>query len=143
MHTEMKIISEEQRQRQLARKAAKIASKKKQGNWQWDANVAAIHMLRVNVKSLAAEARIIRAEEKRCGFNYYQSMHLHRTGSLRTEARVAQLALACLRGRAYRQVEGTMPQELVKHYAFKIAQKLNRKGVQVSQIQIESWITAK
>lgn len=144
MQTEMNInISDEQRAAQKARKSAKKAAKKKRGDWPHEHKVAVIHMLRVNVKSLAAEAKIIREEEKRCGFQYFESLHLHRTGQLRTESRVAQLALAYLRGRSYVSIQGPMDGRLVKTLAFKIAQKLNRKGVEVSQIQIESWIIAK
>ena len=72
----------------------------------YDPKVAAIHMLRVNVKSLAAEAKIIRKEEKRCGIQYYWMLYSHRIGRLREEARYANLALAFVRGRLYSQVEG-------------------------------------
>lgn len=71
----------------------------------YDSKVAAIHMLRVNVKSLAAEAKLIRHEEKRAGIQYQTALQLHRRGRLREEARYAQLALAFLRGRHLRQVE--------------------------------------
>ena len=70
-----------------------------------DPKVSAIHRLRVNVKSLAAEAKIIRAEERRAGCTYRDELHLHRTGRLREEARYAQLALAFVRGKAYKTVE--------------------------------------
>ena len=71
----------------------------------YDARIAAIHKLRVNVKSLAAESRIIRREERRADPVYRQELAWHRRDCLRVHARYAQLALAFLRGRPYRQVE--------------------------------------
>lgn len=132
-------IPEAQKQRQLERKAAKAANRKKRNpEWQLDPRVAAIHMLRVNVKSLAAEARIIRQEEQRCGFNYYQQLHLHRVNQLRKESRIAQLALAFLRGRTYAQVEGCAKPP--KDLAYSIANKICRKGVQVTMDHILAWM---
>lgn len=66
--------------------------------WPFDNRVMAIHRLRVNVKSLAAEAKIIRRETQRCGYQYEQILVNHRRGYLREEARYAQLALAYVRG---------------------------------------------
>lgn len=71
----------------------------------YDARIAAIHTLRVNVKSLAAESRIIRREERRADRVYRQLLASHRREWVRYQARYAQLALAFLRGRPYRQVE--------------------------------------
>lgn len=71
----------------------------------FDAKVLAIHKLRVNVKSLAAEAKIIRKEARRCGIQYEGALTMHRRGRLREEARLAQLALAFFRGRTYRSAE--------------------------------------
>jgi len=69
-----------------------------QAGWAFDPRVMAIHRLRVNVKSLAAEAKIIRRETQRCGYQYEQMLVNHRRGYLRDEARYAQLALAYVRG---------------------------------------------
>src|SRR5688500_5552827 len=71
----------------------------------YEPRVAAIHRLRVNVKSLAAEARIIRQEERRAGPAYRYEMSAHRRGRLREEARYAQLALAFVRGKPYKSAE--------------------------------------
>lgn len=78
--------------------------------------------LKIKIKSLAEEARIIRAEERKhiksahwCRFHsemlgyeaWYQnywSLRQHRLG-LRAEQRAALLAYGFLRGRAYRQIE--------------------------------------
>ena len=72
---------------------------------QYNQTVAAIHRLRINVKSLAAESKLIRHEERRCGTVYRNMLSLHRRGRLREESRYAQLALAFLRARPYRNVE--------------------------------------
>lgn len=70
----------------------------------YDPRVIAIKRLRVNVKSLAAEARFIRREEQKSGdfLRYRMELADHRRGSLREEARYAQLALAFIRGRPHR-----------------------------------------
>lgn len=62
--------------------------------------------LRVKLKSLAAEAKIIRQEEKRTrSLSQYEFLRGHRIGVVRQEARCALLALAYIKGMAYRQVE--------------------------------------
>lgn len=65
--------------------------------------------LRVKIGSLAAEARIIRKWEIRRrrvkDHASREKLYLHRVNVLRPAARHAQLALAFLRGRRYRQVE--------------------------------------
>jgi hypothetical protein len=71
----------------------------------YDVKIAGIHKARINVKSLAAEARLNRQESARCGPAYRDCLAVHRRGRLREEARYAQLALAFLRGRAYKSVE--------------------------------------
>lgn len=85
--------------------------------------VAAIHRLRVNVKSLAAEAKIIRAEEQRASHLYRSLLSAHRRGQLRDECRYANLALAYVRGRAYKSVEGPNSKRVD---ANRLAQKVAR-----------------
>ena len=63
--------------------------------------------LRVKIKSLATEAHIIRAEERKAVGDRRQSLHLHRTIDVRREARHALLAYAFLRHMPYRRVEVT------------------------------------
>lgn len=56
--------------------------------------------LKVKIKSLAAEAKIIRQEEKRCyDKKCRESLYLHRIGIVRDEARLSQLAYGFLRGK--------------------------------------------
>lgn len=61
--------------------------------------------LKVKIKSLAAEARIIRLEESRSKGFQRQSLYIHRVCDVRKEARWSQLAYAFLRGRDYSRVE--------------------------------------
>jgi hypothetical protein len=63
-------------------------------------------MLRVKVKSLAAEAAIIRREERRLGHGrLYEELHAHRVGVLRAEARLSHLAYNFVRGRKWEIAE--------------------------------------
>lgn len=61
--------------------------------------------LKVKIKSLAAEARIIRQEERRSRGRLRDSLALHRKGVVREEARYSQLAYGFIRGRRYEQLE--------------------------------------
>ena len=65
-----------------------------------------IHKLRVNVKSLAAEAKIIRDEIRRATTTEAKNaLHDHRMMRVRPEARLAHLALAFTRGMPYKAAE--------------------------------------
>ena len=62
--------------------------------------------MKVKVKSLAAEARIIRHEEKRSkDVKQQSSLHLHRTGVVREEARAALIAYGFIRGKKFSAIE--------------------------------------
>jgi hypothetical protein len=62
--------------------------------------------LKVKIKSLAAEARIIRKETKRAKrASIRDGLALHRKGPVRFEARHTHLAYGFLRGLEYRQME--------------------------------------
>jgi hypothetical protein len=61
--------------------------------------------LKVKIKSLAAEARIIRHEERKSRGQLRNDLANHRKGIVRREARNTQLAYGYLRGRSYRQLE--------------------------------------
>lgn len=62
-------------------------------------------MLRVKLKSLAAEARIIRKEEQATHGEQRDRLHAHRVGIVRFEARAAHLAYGFIRGRTRDQME--------------------------------------
>lgn len=62
--------------------------------------------LKVKIKSLAEEARIIRKETKRArAISIKNGLALHRKGVVRHEARHTHLAYCFLRGREYREIE--------------------------------------
>lgn len=66
-----------------------------------------VKMLKVKIKSLAAEARIIRLEESRSTPGGVQQceLHQHRVRDVRHEQRCSLLAYAFLRGRTLAQCE--------------------------------------
>jgi hypothetical protein len=64
-------------------------------------------MLRVKVKSLAVEAKIIRKEELRSNGQLREELYLHRTGIVRSEARNSHLAYGFIKGRSLEQMERT------------------------------------
>lgn len=64
-------------------------------------------MLKVKVNSLAAEARIIRALEKKAKGVIQAELHSHRVHEVRREARHAHLAYGILKGRTIEQMEPT------------------------------------
>jgi len=62
--------------------------------------------LKIKIKSLAAEAKIIRKEEKRVKFqSIRESLYRHRIDVVRYEARHTHIAYGFLRGRTYAQIE--------------------------------------
>jgi hypothetical protein len=60
--------------------------------------------LKVKLKSLAAEARIIRLEESR-NKHFRNGLSYHRRTVVRQEARLTLLAYGFVRGKAYEQIE--------------------------------------
>ena len=62
-------------------------------------------MLRVKVKSLSEEARIIRREEQKTRGTLRAQLAEHRRGVLRREARAAHLAYGFILGRSLREME--------------------------------------
>lgn len=61
--------------------------------------------LKIKIKSLAAEARIIRFEERRSAGDVRAGLHQHRVLDVRREQRAALLAYGYLRKRSYRRIE--------------------------------------
>lgn len=66
-------------------------------------------MLKVKIKSLAAEAAIIRMEERRARerqqYDLMDALYLHRVRVVRAEARVTLMAYGLLRGRDAASIE--------------------------------------
>ncbi len=67
----------------------------------WDGRL----FLKVKLKSLAAESRIIRGLERK-EMVFRNVLWSHRTGVVRDEARATLLAYGFIRGRSYAQMEG-------------------------------------
>jgi hypothetical protein len=61
--------------------------------------------LKIKLKSLAAEARIIRAEERKTSEELRHELHLHRVRDVRGEARATHIAYGFIRGTPYGRVE--------------------------------------
>jgi hypothetical protein len=82
-------------------------------------------MLRVKLKSLAEEARIIRREEHRTYGPLRDELRLHRAGPLRWEARHTHIAYGLIRGRRYEQIEPNAQKPFDKE---KVAAMMRRYG---------------
>lgn len=61
-------------------------------------------MLKIKLKSLAAEAKIIRKEERKGGY-YREELYRHRIDVVRYEARHTHIAYGLIRGRTLDQIE--------------------------------------
>ena len=68
--------------------------------------------LKIKIKSLAAEASIIRSEEERLRGRARAELVEHRCKEVRTAARHAQLAYGFLRGRPYHAIESRSTRNL-------------------------------
>ena len=106
-----------------------------------------ISYLRVKIKSLAEEARIIRKEERKALDHSdratYEGLRKHRTQDVRGEARAAQLAYAFVRGRPYAKIE-TRPDPLPWNFRFvllRVAVIANKYSkLTVTKNDIERWM---
>lgn len=110
--------------------------------------------LKIKIKSLAAEASIIRKEANKTwtnkksgesGFIYDSdarfSLHSHRRFDVRSEARSAQLAYGYLRGRAYKQLEFKCHEAPNWSRVADLIRKYGLKAVEKKQLLIllEAW----
>lgn len=99
----------------------------------------AIRKLRVNVKSLAEEARIIRREVEKARSSLVKcELQCHRTGRLRGEARITQLALAAVRGKTPYSLIERNPKEAPNWKA--VEEKVKRHCVGVVVHEALKWI---
>lgn len=97
---------------------------------------------RINLKSLAAEAKFIRREIKKTGNEYYKNdLNLHKVNRLRPEARLANLAMAFLRGLKRSDVERSYKEEIS---TVQLVNKLNKFLGYYDQIKdqniIKEWL---
>jgi hypothetical protein len=70
--------------------------------------------LKVKIKSLAAEARIIRKEEKKATGRLREGLTEHRRGIVRSEARHSLLAYGFIRGKKRSDIEPSSEKEIDK-----------------------------
>lgn len=110
--------------------------------------------LRVKIRSLAAEQKIIRNEEQRVrrrrsyreknpeAVAAFWSLRKHRVGDLGWEVRCSLLAYACLRGRSYESCEprtcGTESEAVWRHRWERVAKIAARFGGQPDEVA--AWI---
>lgn len=97
-----------------------------------------IAKLRINVKSLAYEAKANRREMRRVPPTCRGALRNHRVNRVRPESRTAQLALAFVRGVPYKKVERSCR---VPPDAKQIAAKVSRCAyLPKCQEIVENWL---
>lgn len=103
--------------------------------------IYAIHTLRVAVKSLAREARYIRKEIHRAGKRGTNSvvsgLQSHLDAVLSPQARLAQLALAFVRGRKYRTVEKSTRRPV---HPASLANRIGRAWRMANKDAVKAWL---
>jgi hypothetical protein len=83
--------------------------------------------LKVKIKSLAEEAKIIRKEERASQGDKREGLHNHRVGVVRRAARHSLLAYGFIRGKKYRDIE---PTARTSPYRGEVAKMVVKYGLQ-------------
>jgi hypothetical protein len=100
--------------------------------------------LKIKIMSLAAEARIIRKEERKWPgpSDARQGLHRHRVIDVRRECRVANLAYGFLRGRSYRALEAKCYEEPNWQRVAELIRKYGQTGLPADDIRkaLKDWI---
>jgi len=100
--------------------------------------------LKIKIMSLAAEARIIRKEERKWPgpSDVRQGLHQHRMIDVRRECRVANLAYGFLRGRSYGALEAKCYEEPNWQRVAELVRKFGQPGLPVDDIRkaLKDWI---
>lgn len=102
--------------------------------------------LRVKIRSLAAESRIIRHEKGKYpgGSSVHGVLNHHRINDVRFEARAAQLAYAYLRGcRTYRQTEPSCRTDRFGPSIERVRQIVKKFGMATAIEGLDAWFSAK
>lgn len=108
-----------------------------------------LRSLKVKIKSLAEEAKIIRTEEKRISSkDYYwtiarSQLREHRINVVRKEARSALLAYACIRGKDYRAIESLPSKEIDFKNVQRLVDKYGPRGLSVYDWILKSTFSQK
>lgn len=106
-----------------------------------------VKMLKVKIKSLAAEAKIIRLEERRAGKDEVlrASLRTHRIRDVRREQRASLLAYGFLRGRSLASIERNPK---VMHSWSRVSQLVRKFGtvspvtadLDAQNVKLNEWI---
>jgi hypothetical protein len=100
--------------------------------------------LKIKIMSLAAEARIIRKEERKWPgpSDARQGLHRHRVIDVRRECRIANLAYGFLRGRSYRALEAKCYEQPNWQRVAELIRKCGQPGLPVDAIRkaLKDWI---
>lgn len=98
--------------------------------------------LKIKVKSLAEEAKIIRAEERKWPGESDErvGLHNHRVLDVRRESRAACLAYGFLRGRTYKRMEAKCYEQPDWKRVSQLAIKYGGDAREVNQ-RFEQWLT--
>lgn len=96
--------------------------------------------LRVKVKHLAEEAKIIRKEEKRTNGDTREWLYLHRIHSVRPECRATHIAYAFAKGTALKKVE-KYPSEIPSSVWARVAKMVNLYSNR-STNEYKEWISS-
>lgn len=104
-----------------------------------------LRALKIKIKSLAAEAQIIRLDERKAlnagRYMTYNSLRNRRVHDVREEARASLLAYAILRNRTYASVESSTHQPLPAYMLEKIDKIVGRFGDR-KNVSAKDWIKA-
>ncbi len=118
-------------------------------NWEEYWAVKGRLSLKVKIKSLAAEAKIIRAEEEKvaAGNSLYWArvrcgLRQHRIEEVRKEARAALLAYAMIRGKPYHSVERPKSKQPDIKAVQRMVDKFGSRGMSVSDWILKSQFKA-
>jgi hypothetical protein len=95
--------------------------------------------LKIKIKSLAAEARIIRGEERKWPGPLRAGLRKHRLRDVRAEARYALLAYGFLRHRPLAAVEGKARSEPCWERVQKLAEKYGGGDLPALRLRFEAW----
>ncbi len=118
-------------------------------NWEEYWAVKGKLSLKVKIKSLASEAKIIRAEEEKivAGNSLYWTrarscLREHRINEVRKEARAALIAYAMIRGKPYHSVEQPKSKQLDVKAVQRIVDKFGTRGMSVADWILQSQFKA-
>ena len=99
--------------------------------------------LRVKIKSLAAESRIIREEKRKAKDpDLKQSLNRHRTWEVRIEARATLIAYGYLRGKQLHEIEPKckLPNFRTMYVMPKVKAMVDKYGTKEQREAYEAWL---